>query len=200
MGSNYYQAKFRPHSEWKKKPWIKQWLQTDVLILDEVSMLNPDLLELLNLIGKTVNCEPYKAFGGMQVVCSGDFFQLPPVEPDKSRKCAKCGNSLALPEALAWEELGFNNRWQTFLLHKVWRQSDQEWVDILGKLKYGEVNQHVKQYLENLKRPLQVKGGIKPTRLYTHRADANYENQLEFSKLPFQMYPFEAVDSGEVTI
>ena len=81
----------KPDPKVKPDPRVKPWLETDVLILDEVSMISPGLLELLNRIGKHVRKEPDKPFGGIQVICSGDFFQLPPVEPESSRTCASCG-------------------------------------------------------------------------------------------------------------
>lgn len=91
-GLNYYLGSFRPPVLGRKMtPKVKPWLVTDALILDEVSMLNPDLLELLNAIGKRVRSRSDKPFGGIQVICSGDFFQLPPVENDSLRKCAQCG-------------------------------------------------------------------------------------------------------------
>jgi len=91
-GLTYYLSAFRPPAEGQKPDQrVRPWVTTNVLILDEVSMLSPDLLELLNAIGKHVRKEPYKPFGGIQVICSGDFFQLPPVEPESSRKCATCG-------------------------------------------------------------------------------------------------------------
>ncbi|RPB25600.1 hypothetical protein L211DRAFT_806153, partial [Terfezia boudieri ATCC MYA-4762] len=210
-------------------------------------MLSPDLLELLNAIGKHVRKEPYKPFGGIQVVCSGDFFQLPPVEPENSRKCATCGTKylstsdpavreklderdhaglgidptrwmrcnaqlrrIRMPpttcgalwndtiqyafQTCAWEELGFNNRDQSFLLTKIYRQKDKEWIDILNKLKLGYLNSHTIEYMEKLKRPLFPEGGIIPTKLYTHRNDADSENSKEFNKLKAKVYTFGAID------
>jgi len=69
-----------------------KWLETEVLIIDEISMLNPDLWEKLNGIAKGIRGgDSY--FGGMQVVVCGDFFQLPPV-PDNVKTCQQCGRSL----------------------------------------------------------------------------------------------------------
>lgn len=91
-GLNSYLNSFRPPAPGRKAVHkVKPWLMTDVLILDEVSMLNPDLFELLNIIGKRVRSRSDRPFGGIRVICSGDFFQLPPVEQDSSRKCAQCG-------------------------------------------------------------------------------------------------------------
>ena len=101
-------------------------------------------------------------------------------------------------QTCAWEELGFNNRDQSFLLTKVFRQKDQEWIDILNRLKLGNLDSHTIEYMENLKRPLFPDGGIIPTKLYTHRNDADYENSREFSKLKAKVYTFGAIDIGEV--
>ena len=54
------------------------WKGTDILIIDEVSMMSQKLFELLDSIGKAVRRNP-RPFGGMQVIFSGDFYQLPPV-------------------------------------------------------------------------------------------------------------------------
>lgn len=101
-------------------------------------------------------------------------------------------------QTLAWAELGFNNRDQPFLLTKVFRQKDQEWVDILNKLKLGNLNSHTIAYMDRLKRPLFPTGGIIPTKLYTHRNDAECENNREFSKLKAKVYTFGAIDKGEI--
>ena len=66
------------------------WKATDILVIDEVSMMSLKLFELLDTIGKTVrrNSQP---FGGIQIIFSGDFYQLPPVgnkdEPDTTKFC-----------------------------------------------------------------------------------------------------------------
>ena len=51
---------------------------TDVLIIDEISMVAPDLLDAIDILARMArrNNAP---FGGIQVVAIGDLFQLPPV-------------------------------------------------------------------------------------------------------------------------
>ena len=56
----------------------KIWKETDILIVDEVSMLSLKLFNLLNQIAQSVR-KNKKPFGGIQVIFSGDFYQLPPV-------------------------------------------------------------------------------------------------------------------------
>ena len=57
---------------------LLRWQQTDLLIVDEVSMLSRKLLESIEFIARKVR-NNNKFFGSMQVVASGDFYQLPPV-------------------------------------------------------------------------------------------------------------------------
>jgi ATP-dependent DNA helicase PIF1 len=73
----------------KKNKFLKAiWKATEILVVDEVSMLSLKLFEMLNAIGKAVRGNS-KPFGGIQLIFSGDFFQLPPVgdkdEPDTQR-------------------------------------------------------------------------------------------------------------------
>jgi ATP-dependent DNA helicase PIF1 len=74
----------------KSKFFREVWMHTNILVVDEVSMLSLKLFDLLNLIGKIVR-NNNKPFGGIQVIFSGDFYQLPPVgdsaEPDTQRFC-----------------------------------------------------------------------------------------------------------------
>lgn len=64
-----------------------RWLRTKTLIIDEVSMVDGELFDKLSLIARTIRNNG-RAFGGIQLVITGDFFQLPPV-PDGGKKEAK---------------------------------------------------------------------------------------------------------------
>ncbi len=69
---------------------LNNWLYTKVLVIDEISMLDAKILDFLDHVAKRLrnNDEP---FGGIQVVFSGDFYQLPPVgtnhAPETSAFC-----------------------------------------------------------------------------------------------------------------
>lgn len=98
----------------------KTWRNTQVLVIDEVSMSPADLFTKLHVLGKLVrrSNKPFGASprlsprldrlasltsrllpaGGIQLIVSGDFFQLPPVpEPKPDWRCMRCGASLSLP-------------------------------------------------------------------------------------------------------
>jgi ATP-dependent DNA helicase PIF1 len=72
----------------RRNPKAKnRWLRTKTLVMDEVSMVDGDLFDKLSQIGRTIrnNGRPW---GGIQLVITGDFFQLPPV-PDGKQSQAK---------------------------------------------------------------------------------------------------------------
>lgn len=69
----------------------KRLRQTDVLVIDEVSMIENHFFERLNRVMKSVRCSN-QAFGGVQIVVTGDFCQLPPVLP--FQYCMECGKRL----------------------------------------------------------------------------------------------------------
>jgi ATP-dependent DNA helicase PIF1 len=77
LGSGTIEANIKKviDKEFKKK----NWKETQILIIDEVSMLSLKLFEMLDRIGRKVRKCESKPFGGIQIIFSGDFYQLPPV-------------------------------------------------------------------------------------------------------------------------
>ena len=65
----------------KKYHKLQNWLDIDILIIDEISMMSKKLFEILDEIAKKIR-KNKKPFGGIQIICSGDFHQLPPVEDE----------------------------------------------------------------------------------------------------------------------
>lgn len=64
------------------KDILERWKTIEVLLVDEISMVNPKLLEVIDAVARYIRKRPDNAFGGIQMVFSGDFLQLPPV-PEK---------------------------------------------------------------------------------------------------------------------
>ena len=65
-----------------KRPHIrKRWCELEILIIDEISMLSPDLFDKLENVARRLrhNEQP---FGGIQLILSGDFCQLPCINSD----------------------------------------------------------------------------------------------------------------------
>ncbi len=58
------------------------WIKTKILVMDEVSMLGKETFEKLDKVGRAVRREPYLPFGGIKLILTGDFAQLPPVKDE----------------------------------------------------------------------------------------------------------------------
>lgn len=130
----------------------KNWKNTDILIIDEVSMMSKHMFELLDSIGKRVrnNASP---FGGIQLILSGDFYQLPPVG-DKERNPDSCKFCF---ESNLWADT-FDSQ---FILDKSFRQKDEDYISILNQIREGRLSRGSYNLLKS-------RVGIKPdSRLIT---------------------------------
>jgi len=158
----------------KKNKFAKAlWRGTDILVVDEVSMLSLKLFDVLNAIGKAVRNNP-KPFGGIQLIFSGDFFQLPPVgdkdEPDTQRFCF---------ESEEWNTV-FNPHCQIQLV-KIFRQTDETYSTILNQIREGKIKRKSNDLLlEYVGRPFDSKLIAEPTKLYPTK---NKVEQINVSKM-----------------
>ena len=148
---------------------LRRWTRTQTLVIDEVSMLSPQLLEKLDTIGREVRGNPWKPFGGIQVILTGDFCQLPPV------KCNKfCF------ESPMWNSIID----QTVYLHKIIRQTDPLFQKCLSEIRMGQCSPETEKILRQcMHRRLSNNLGIVPTKLYSTRRDVDRINQAEIEKL-----------------
>ena len=152
---------------------IGQWKKLNILIIDEVSMMSLKIFEILDSIGKKIRKCLNKPFGGLQIIFSGDFYQLPPVGHDEMSS-AFCFESKLWP-------VTFDT---TVQLKTIFRQTDQSYSDILNQIRVGKL---YKSSYEKLK--LQVNKEIpkdslfKPTILLPRRKDVDLINITELEKL-----------------
>jgi ATP-dependent DNA helicase PIF1 len=161
----------------KKKNWVK----TDVLIVDEVSMLTPGLLELLDKVGRHVRKKPFVPMGGLRVIFVGDFHQLPPVsreDPDK----------MFAFQSPVWNQLVQ----ETIQLRTVFRQADPVFQTILEEARRGALSADSYERLEARKLTSWKGQQIRPTLLFTRNADVDAINEKQFEKLPGPAVTFKA--------
>jgi len=159
------------------------WRETDVLVVDEVSMLSLKLFNMLNKIGKAVR-RNNKPFGGIQLVFSGDFYQLPPVgsadEQDSSSFCF---------ESLDWEQV-FLKENQVPLTY-IFRQTDMTYRNVLNQIREGVIKKSTKNLLMGyVGREQNKDSNIRPTKLFPTRCKVDMINRLEMAKLTGQLYEF----------
>ena len=63
----------------RKYKHIDNWTNIDILVIDEISMMSKQLFELINILAQKIR-KSQRLFGGIQLICCGDFHQLPPIE------------------------------------------------------------------------------------------------------------------------
>jgi len=171
--------------------------ETDVLIIDECSMLSSDLLEKLDLVTREIRSNGNfreSPFGGMQIIAFGDFFQLPPVYKDAGRRDRHwrpfCFDSPV------WSDLGLSEN--VIELKEVQRQENENFVSLLNKVRVGEVqDSDIKELnsrcLVSDTNPLPI-DGIVPTRLYVLNKDVDSENECRLAELNSEEIVCEAID------
>jgi ATP-dependent DNA helicase PIF1 len=160
----------------------KRWLQTDCLVIDEVSMLTPVLLEYLDAVGRSIRKKD-EPFGGIQLVLVGDFYQLPPVSQDRTRTFAF--------ESPLWPVVIT----KTIQLTQILRQKDPAFQQILNEARTGDLTPESYEILEGCKNMSWKRQEIKPTLLFTKNDDVHSINSHQLEKLGGEIHTFTAKTS-----
>ena len=160
------------------------WKGTDILVIDEVSMMSQKLFEMLDAIGKTVR-RSSKPFGGIQVIFSGDFYQLPPVgnkdEPETTKFCF---------ESPLWFET-FQIQ-EHIVLCKIFRQNDPMYQRILNQIREGRLKRSSNEaLLQQVGRDMPTDCQIRPTKLFPTRNKVDYINVNEMNDLIGTEYEYK---------
>lgn len=154
----------------KRKYLSRRIIPAKVLILDEVSMMHSYRLDLIDRV-----CRAFKQndlpFGGIQVILSGDFFQLPPVSRGSDEMHFAYTSQ-------AWDSLGL----KICYLEEQHRQGEGRLLGVLQDIRNNNVSDETLQPLRTRYRK-NVEGVSRLTKLYTHNRDVDVLNQEELSKI-----------------
>lgn len=142
-----------------------RWKECIVLIIEEISMIDAGLFDKIEEIARYMKASG-KPFGGIQLIVTGDFLQLPPV--------GKIGNK---PKFAFTSESWRKCFKSVIMLKKIFRQSDREFVKILQEIRIGHVSDKGLHMLKNrVRAKLDCKNGVLPTKLYPYRRTVEEEN------------------------
>jgi ATP-dependent DNA helicase PIF1 len=169
----------------KKNRFAKSnWQTTDILVVDEVSMMSQKLFELLDTIGKALR-HSLRPFGGIQLIFSGDFYQLPPVgNKDEPETLNFCFESPLWSQTFAPE-----NHVQ---LTKIFRQSDPIYQKILNQIREGRLRRSSNDLLmQKVNTPIPDDLPICPTKLFPTRNKVDSINASEMSQLEAESIDFK---------
>lgn len=170
---------------------LKRWRAAKVLFIDEISMNDGILFQKLDAIARKVRRRPMEVWGGLRIVLIGDFFQLPPVGGrDGSRP------PFAF-EAPCWAKL-IADDCVIDLRTQMRQRGDAEFTNMLNHLRVGIVDASAGELLRTAGSGLVAleAEGVKPTKLFAHKAKVSALNARELATLKGQPSVFYAVDKG----
>ncbi len=162
----------------------KRYLSADILVIDEVSMLHGDRLNMVNQMAKELR-ESDAPFGGLQVVLAGDLFQLPPVTRFSNKYDFIHGSS-------SWMELDAKI---CYLQEQYRQQLNDDLLQVLEAMRSGELEDvHIELLTSRVHAKPQQNDVV--TRLYSHNIDVDVINQGYLQKLSGQSNFYRMMTKG----
>ncbi|MCS3531550.1 helix-turn-helix domain-containing protein [Chryseobacterium sp. JUb7] len=183
-------ADLMPHFKYRKDK-LKLLREVEVLIIDEVSMLRADVLDMMDFSLRFIRRNNQR-FGGVQMLFIGDLYQLPPVVRDE-HILKMCYNSPFFFDSHAIKEIPLI----TIELTKVYRQSDEEFLAILNAIRDGDVANIDFDHLNERYNPTFDSGDEPYVYLCSHNKMADDINQEKLDEITVTSKTYEAKLFGE---
>lgn len=160
----------------------KRMNRARVLVIDEVSMLSSNMVDMVDALCKAVkNSE--EPFGGLQIIFVGDFFQLPPI--------SRSGKVSFAYDSLAWQQA---NPIVCYLTEQ-YRQDDDHFLDVLSAIRSNSFDDIHLAHLEERK----VEAHMAPEdipKLFSHNVDVDRVNNQILAQLPGEAKVFQMHSKG----
>ncbi len=172
---------------------LKLLRRLDLLIIDEVSMVRCDLLDSMDLVLRHVRKNWHAPFGGVQMVFIGDLFQLPPVAPEQDWEILK----QFYDSPYFFDSKVLQQHPTLYIeLKKIYRQKEQGFIDILNRIRNGNVTpQDIATLNERFDPMPQKDAGY--IILSTHNRIADTVNQQSLEQLPTPVHNFTGTIKNE---
>ncbi|MBP9803072.1 MAG: AAA family ATPase [Candidatus Pacebacteria bacterium] len=176
--------------ESKKYLWSR-FEKARVLIIDEVSMLHASRLDMVDKVLRRFK-QNEAPFGGLQVILSGDFFQLPPINKNRN-----VDNDINFSS----KEMVFNsNAWKSMRLAICYiteqhRQEDEIFTEILNKIRQDDLEEMHFEEIEK-RMHLDIEESQTWTKLYTHNIDVDNLNNIELGKIDSETKIYQMETAG----
>ena len=162
---------------------VKRYNATDILVIDEVSMLHGHRLDMVNELCKLLR-KSTEPFGGIQVILVGDLFQLPPITRGSDE-------ADFVHESEAWQEL----EPQICYITEQHRQQRDGLLELLEAMRSGELEEFHQELLSE--RLGQKPSQTQPiTKLYAHNVDIDTVNQKHLDAIKQEVHVYEMETKG----
>jgi len=157
----------------------KRVKETQVLIIDEISLLDPYTLSNIEKICRNIR-KSIKPFGGIQVILVGDFFQIPPVVNNQSKESDFFGTTKSKNNTFAFEsDVWSSLKLSVCYLSEQFRQEDQAYLDLLNAIRNKKVNNDHRNLLRS--RISREPDGV--PKLFSSNAQVDYLNGEILNKI-----------------
>ncbi|WP_121461017.1 helix-turn-helix domain-containing protein [Chryseobacterium defluvii] len=183
-------ADLMPHFKYRKDK-LKLLREVEILIIDEVSMLRADVLDMMDFSLRFIRRNNQR-FGGVQMLFIGDLYQLPPVVRDE-HILKLYYKSPFFFDSHAIKEIPLI----TIELTKVYRQSDEEFLEILNAIRDGDVANIDFEHLNERYNPEFEPGNESYVYLCSHNKMADEINQQKLAEIKVIPSTYEAKLFGE---
>jgi hypothetical protein len=165
----------------------------EVLIIDEVSMVRADMLDVIDKLLGVFRQKPYLPFGGVQVILIGDTFQLPPIADNEQWRIL----SQFYKTPFFFSSKVIEKTTPLYIeLKKIYRQNEQEFIDLLNRVRVSKVSQNDFRVLNQKYNPSFSGNGADYIILATHNKIVNETNLTKLNQLETELFTFEANVSG----
>lgn len=176
----------------KSKEAVNRLLTTDILIIDEISMLSAEIFEKINILLKTIRRND-NLFGGIQVVLSGDFLQLQPVF-----KTQDSSNNLILLESKIFCQYFSKKLQNIIILKENYRQENNVFQKYLNELRSGKLHPDFEKLI-NDKISSNNNNNKEIDSKYIHLVPSNHQadqiNNYYLDKIKTQTFTFDSIIS-----
>ncbi len=173
----------------------------ELLIIDEISMVRCDTLDVIDKILRVFRKNPNQPFGGVQVILIGDTFQLPPIASERSNEwqiLSQFYESKFFFSSKVMERLIKEKRYVHFELKKIYRQKEQEFIDLLNRVRVNQIIDSDIKLLANKYNPTFTPSPIENyIILSTHNFQVDQTNRTKLDKLDKELVIFKGGLKGE---
>lgn len=167
--------------------------QLELLIIDEISMVRCDTLDVIDRVLRVFRKKPHLPFGGVQVILIGDTFQLPPIADFEQWEILK--DYYQSPFFFS-SKIVIDNKPIYIELKKIYRQKEQEFIDLLNKIRVNQISDIELNNLNKKYNPTFSSNGLNNhIILSTTNAQVNQTNATKLEELTTELKIFE----GEIT-
>ncbi len=166
----------------------------ELLVIDEISMVRADMLDQIDVTLRQVRKKSHLPFGGVQVLLIGDMYQLPPVVQHEEWKLL----NTIYKSPYFFDSLVIKNNYPVYIeLDKIYRQKEQQFVDLLNKVRNNNLDLESLELLNSHYSPTITQHDYETNiTLTTHNKKADQINATALDALPDKAYKFKCKVDG----